>query len=162
MSYLVAEPGVLMTAASDLAGIRSTIDVANTAASFPTTNLLVAAEDEVSAAIAALFSSHGQEYQALTTQMAGFHDRFVQAMTASAGAYALAEAANANPLQTLEDGILEIINTPTTLLLGRKLIGDGTSGAAGTGADGGAAGILCGNGGNGGSGANGAGGWPGR
>ena len=39
----------------------------------------------MSAAIAAVFSAHGQSYQALSAQAAAFHDQFVQALTASAG-----------------------------------------------------------------------------
>jgi triacylglycerol lipase len=53
-----------------------------------TTGVLAAAEDEVSAGIAALFSGHAREYQALGAQAAAFHDRFVRALTAGAGSYA--------------------------------------------------------------------------
>ncbi len=50
--------------------------------------------------VAALFSQHAQGYQAAAAQVAAFHSRFVQALTAGAGAYAFAEAANASPLQS--------------------------------------------------------------
>jgi hypothetical protein len=55
------------------------------------------AEDEVSAAIAAVFSGLGQGFQALGAQAAAFHDQFVQALNAGAGVYAATEAANASP-----------------------------------------------------------------
>lgn len=55
MSYVTAMPELVTAAAADLAGIGSTIEGANAAAAGPTTNLLAAAEDEVSTAIAALF-----------------------------------------------------------------------------------------------------------
>jgi hypothetical protein len=50
MAFGIAVPGVLGTAATDLANVGSTISAANAAAAAPTTGILVAAEDEVSAA----------------------------------------------------------------------------------------------------------------
>jgi len=97
----------------------------------------------VSAAIAALFGAHGQAYQALSAQGAAFHDQFVQALTAGAGSYAAAEAANASPLQDL----LNLVNAPFEVVLGRPLIGNGANGAPGTGENGAPGGILIGNGG---------------
>ncbi len=101
MSYVIAIPEVVTAAAADLAGIGSTIEGANAAAAGPTTNLLAAAEDEVSTAIAALFGTHAREFQALSAQAAAFHNQFTQALSAGAGSYSLAEAANASSLQTL-------------------------------------------------------------
>jgi hypothetical protein len=94
MSYLVAAPEFLASAATDLSNIGSTLSAAKSAAAAPTTGVLAAAEDEVSAAIAAMFSAHGQGFQALSAQAAAFHDRFVQTLTAGAGSYVGAEAAN--------------------------------------------------------------------
>jgi hypothetical protein len=108
-------------AAGNLAGIGSAINGANAAAAASTTQLLPAASDEASGATSALFGGYAQEYQALSAQMALFHDQFVQALTSGAGMYAATEAANASPLQTLEQDVL--INAPTNLVLGRPLIG---------------------------------------
>ncbi len=157
MSFVIAAPETLVRAASDLANIGSTLGAANAAALGPTTELLAAGADEVSAAIASLFAAHGQAYQAVSAQMSAFHAQFVQTFTAGAGAYASAEAAAAAPLE----GLLNIVNTPTQLLLGRPLIGNGANGAPGTGQAGGAGGLLYGNGGAGGSGAPGQAGGPG-
>ncbi len=71
MSFVIAAPDLLVAAAADVAGIGSSITAANAAAALPTTALVAAAEDEVSAAIAALFSGHAQEYQALGAQAGG-------------------------------------------------------------------------------------------
>lgn len=131
--------------------IASSIRAANLAALAPTSTLAAAASDEVSAAIASLFSSYGQEYQALSAQAAAFQEQFVQALSNASRAYAAAEAVNAGPLQTIADQILGVINAPTNLLLGRPLIGDGYNGTPGTGQAGGDGGILWGNGGAGGS-----------
>jgi hypothetical protein len=92
MSMLLAVPEALIAAASDVAGIGSTLSMANTAAAAPTTSVLPAAADEVSTQVAALFSQHGQGYQQLSARAAAFHQQFVQAMTTSAGSYTAAEA----------------------------------------------------------------------
>jgi triacylglycerol lipase len=82
----------MASAATDLATIASDLSAAHTAAAARTAGVLAAAEDEVSTAIAALFSAYGQGFQALGAQAAAFHDQFVQALTASAGSFASAEA----------------------------------------------------------------------
>ena len=100
MSFVIAAPQTVAVAASDLASIGSTISAANAAAANPTTAVIPAAADEVSAAISSLFENYAGEYQALSAGAAAFHNQFVQLMNTSAGKYAAAEAANASPLQT--------------------------------------------------------------
>ncbi|GFG80846.1 hypothetical protein MPRG_41220 [Mycobacterium paragordonae] len=151
-SYVIAAPDALAAASSNLSGLGSSIQAANAAAASSTTQLAVAAQDEVSAAISALFGNFGQEYQALSSQMALFHDQFVQTLSSGGLMYGAADAAAASPLQTLEQDIMGVINAPSQLLTGRPLIGDGANGAPGTGQRGGDGGWLWGNGGNGGSG----------
>ncbi|WP_264956449.1 PE family protein, partial [Mycobacterium kiyosense] len=146
MAYVIAVPEFLTAAASDLANIGSAISAANSAATVPTSTLLAAAGDEVSAAVAALFSAHAQAYQDLSVGAAEFHQQFVQLLTSGAGTYATAETANANSL-------LAAINDPFLRFLGRPLIGDGANGVDGTGASGQNGGLLWGSGGNGGAGA---------
>ncbi|ORA10877.1 PE family protein, partial [Mycobacterium angelicum] len=148
MSFVIALPEVMGTAATDLAGIGSALESAGAAAAAHTTGLLAAAQDEVSVAIAELFGAHGQAYQSASAQAAAFHQQFVQALTGSAGSYATAESAAAQPLQSL----LDVINAQLVAQTGRPLIGNGANGAAGTGQNGGAGGWLIGNGGAGGSG----------
>lgn len=46
----------------------------------------------------------------------------------------------ANPWQMLQQDILNAINAPTELLLGRPLVGNGTNGSPGSGKSGGAGG----------------------
>ncbi|MEK0660612.1 PE family protein, partial [Mycobacterium ulcerans] len=150
MSYVIAAPEMLAGAATDLAGIGAALQSANGAAAAPITGVLAAGADEISAAVAALFSGHALDYQALSTQMAGFHQQFVTALNSAGASYAAAEAASANPLQAVEQQLLGVINAPTQALLGRPLIGDGTAGAPGQ--NGGDGGLLWGNGGAGGVG----------
>ena len=79
MSYVIAAPEFVTAAATDLAGIGSSLSEANAAAAASTTKVIAAGGDEVSAAIASLFSGHGQQFQALSAQAAAFHSQFVQA-----------------------------------------------------------------------------------
>src|SRR3984957_1699683 len=148
MSFVIAAPEFVTAAATDLANLGSTISSANVAASVPTSNVLAAAEDEVSTAVASLFGAHGQAYQALSAEAAAFHQQFVQLMNAGAAKYAGAEAANAKPLQAVGNDLLNAVNKPTEALAGRPLIGNGANATTpgGNGQDGG---ILFGNGGNG-------------
>ncbi|WP_156803113.1 PE family protein, partial [Mycobacterium gordonae] len=149
MSFVFAMPDLVTRAASDLANLGSVLSNANSAAAASTTGLLAAAEDDVSAAIASLFSTHGRSYQMLSTQAATVHAEFVRALAAGAEAYTGAEAASASPLNLL----LNAINAPVQALTGRPLIGNGANGAPGTGQNGSPGGWLLGDGGSGGSGA---------
>ncbi|WP_156690197.1 PE family protein, partial [Mycobacterium sp. Marseille-P9652] len=152
MSYVITVPETMTSAATDLAAIGSNLSAANASAATRTTGLLAAAEDEVSAAIAALFSAHGHGFQALSAQAAAFHEQFVQVLSAGAGAYVSAEAANV-AAQTTGQDLLNAINAPFLAATGRPLIGDGANGAPGTGQNGQPGGWLLGIGGAGGSGA---------
>nr|WP_075541705.1 PE domain-containing protein [Mycobacterium kansasii] len=75
------------------------------------------AGDEVSAAIAALFSTYGRQYQEFSAQIASA--QVVRALNGGAAAYVATEFANA------EQAMLRIVNAPTQLLVGRSLIGNG-------------------------------------
>lgn len=57
MSFVIAQPEMIAAAAGELASIRSAINAANAAAAAQTTGVMSAAADEVSTAVAALFSS---------------------------------------------------------------------------------------------------------
>ncbi len=101
MSLLDVVPELLESAAADVKSIGAELNAAHAAAAAPTTGLVAAGADEVSAAVAALFSEHGQAFQALSAQASTFHTQFVQALSGAQGAYAAAEAANASPLQAV-------------------------------------------------------------
>src|SRR5258707_14315216 len=94
MSFAIAAPDLMTLAERDLAGIGSAIGAANAAAAAPTTEILAAAADEVSAQIAALFGAYGDGFRQLSAQAAAFHDAFVEARSARAAAYPGPEAAN--------------------------------------------------------------------
>ncbi|MHA7651496.1 PE domain-containing protein [Mycobacterium sp. ML4] len=149
MSYVLAVPELMSSAAKELAGIGSALAEVSASAAVPTTMIVAAAQDEVSTAVAALFAGHAREYQVLSNPVEAFHQQLVRLLATGAGSYAAAEMANVNPLRQA----LDLINAPSRTLLDRPLIGNGADGLAGTGRDGGAGGLLYGNGGRGGSGA---------
>ena len=101
MSNLITAPEMMTSAATDLATIDSNLSAAHTAAAAQTTGLLAAADDEVSTAIAALFSAHGQGFHRLSAQAAAFHNQFVQALNVGAESYASAEAQAVNTLTNI-------------------------------------------------------------
>jgi hypothetical protein len=68
MTYVFTQPQGIARAAASVAEIGSAVREANAAAAGSTTSVVAAAQDEVSAAISALFGSYGQEYRALTAQ----------------------------------------------------------------------------------------------
>jgi hypothetical protein len=65
MSYVIAVPELISSAATDLANIGSSISEANAAAATPTMSVLAAGADEVSTAIAEIFGARAQGYQAI-------------------------------------------------------------------------------------------------
>lgn len=118
MSYVVALPELMSAAATDVSSIGSAVATANQGVAAVTTAVLAAAEDEVSGAIAALFSAHGEGYQVLSAQVAVYQARFTQALAGAAGAYASAEAASAAPLAAFEQAVLGVQQIPTNLAAG--------------------------------------------
>jgi hypothetical protein len=99
MSYVIAAPDLMTSAAADLAAIGSNVSAAHLVAAARTAAVVPAAADEVSTSIAHLFSQHAASYQALAGQAAAFNGQFVQHLTAGAFSYADIEAAIASLLQ---------------------------------------------------------------
>ncbi|SPM32051.1 PE family protein [Mycobacterium terramassiliense] len=115
MSVMTVVPEFVGQAAGQLENIGSALSAAHAAAAGPTTGVVAAAGDEVSTAIAALFSSHAQQYQALNAQAAAFHAQFTSALNAGAASYlnteiASAQAAAAPPgFQAIGTEILSVL-----------------------------------------------------
>jgi hypothetical protein len=95
MSFVTTQPEALTTAAGALQGIGAGMAAQNAAVAAPTTGVIPAAADEVSALTAAQFAAHAQMYQAISAQAAAIHEMFVNTLSTSAGSYAATEAANA-------------------------------------------------------------------
>ena len=95
MSFMSAQPAELNSAADNLQIIGSSLAAQNVAAAAPTTGVLPAAADEVSALTAVQFATHAEMYQAISARAAAIHDTFVSTLGVSASSYAATEAANA-------------------------------------------------------------------
>jgi hypothetical protein len=95
MSFVTTQPALLTGAAGDLQGIGADMAAQNAAVAAPTTGVVPAAADEVSALTAAQFAAHATMYQAISAQAAAIHEMFVNTLGTSAGSYAATEVANA-------------------------------------------------------------------
>lgn len=95
MSFVNVHPEALTGAASQLGAIGASMNAQNAAAAGPTTGVVPAAADEVSALIAAQFAMQAQMYRSVSAQAAAIHEMLVKTMVASADSYAITEAANA-------------------------------------------------------------------
>jgi hypothetical protein len=73
MSFLTVAPQQVEAAARDLADIRSLVEEAASSAARPTTGVLPAAADEISAAMSATFDKFGQDFQWLSAHAQTFH-----------------------------------------------------------------------------------------
>lgn len=95
MSFVTTQPEALFSAAGNLQGIGENVSADNAAAVSPTTVVIPAAADEVSALTAAQFAAHAQMYQAVSAQAVAIHEVFVSTLSAGGESYASTEAANA-------------------------------------------------------------------
>ncbi|MEO6792205.1 MAG: PE family protein [Mycobacterium sp.] len=95
MSFVTTQPEALWAAAGSLQAIGSALNAQNAAASAPTTGVVPAAADEVSALTAVQFAAHASLYQSVAAQASAIHEMFVATMNGSAQSYAATEAANA-------------------------------------------------------------------
>jgi hypothetical protein len=95
MTFVTAQPEMLMATAAQLNGIGSAVSAQNAAAAVATMAVVPAAADEVSALTAAQFVSHAGVYQAVSAQGAAIHELFVRVLDACAGSYATTDAASA-------------------------------------------------------------------
>ncbi len=93
MSFVSTQPEALTAEAGTLQGIGSAMSAQNAAAAAPTTGVVPAAADQVSALTAAQFATHAR--QSVSAQAAAIHEMFVNTLATSAGSYAATEAANA-------------------------------------------------------------------
>lgn len=126
MSFVVVTPESLQGAAEHLTGLRSLLGDAAASAAGPTTGIAAAAQDEVSVALASMFSDLGHGFQSVNAQAQAFHDQFVAALHGGVSDYLSAEAANvdlfgnlAANLQSLRDAVAA---NPAPLL--RQFVGN--------------------------------------
>ncbi|MBV8182738.1 MAG: PE family protein [Mycobacterium sp.] len=95
MLFVTTQPEMLASTAGSLQAIGSAMAANNSAAAGPTTGVIPAAADEVSALTATQFAIHAAMYRAISAQAAAIHQQFVATLSDSATSYAATEAANA-------------------------------------------------------------------
>ena len=95
MSFVKTQPEALAAAAGTLQAIGTGLSAQNAAAAAPTTGVVPAAADPVSALTAAQFAAHAQMYQAVSAQATAIHEQFVETLRMTSVSYAFTEAANA-------------------------------------------------------------------
>lgn len=94
MSFVTTHPEALAAAAGKLQTIGSAMAAQDAAAAAPTTGVIPAAADEVSALQATQFSAYGTWYQQVSAQAKAIHEMFVNTLGVSAGSYGQTEVAN--------------------------------------------------------------------
>ncbi|WP_163645863.1 PE family protein [Mycobacterium conspicuum] len=118
MTLLSIAPDIMAGASRDLEGLSSELRSANAAAATQTTAVAAPAADEVSAAFAALLSSHAEGFHALSAKAAAFHDEFVKLLSGSSAQYMGTEATSAASVLGIN---LPNLNLPSLNLPGLHL-----------------------------------------
>jgi len=95
MSFVRVYPEELAAAADNLQSITAAFSAVNAAAAGPTTAVVPAAADEVSALTAARFAVHAERYQTLSAQAVAIHQLLAATLAVAAGSYAATEDASA-------------------------------------------------------------------
>ncbi|MEI7715042.1 MAG: PE family protein [Mycobacterium sp.] len=94
MSFVTAQPEALAYAAGQLHTLGSAMATESAAVAHPTTGVIPAAGDEVSALQATIFAAYGTLYQSVNAQATAIHELFVHTLGASAASYVATESAN--------------------------------------------------------------------
>ncbi len=100
MSSVLIALDMFETHTANVAQIGSAVSAGNLAAAIPTTELSAAGADEVSAAVAVMFSGHARQYQAAAAQAAAYQQQFVSHLHAAAVSYAATETSMAWGLES--------------------------------------------------------------
>jgi hypothetical protein len=110
MSFVTTQPEALTYAAGRLESLGSSMAAESAAAAAPTTGMIPAAAEEVSALQAAIFGAYGSLYQSINAQAATIHELFVQTLGTCAGLYAATESVNSattlSPMSAQISGLL--------------------------------------------------------
>jgi hypothetical protein len=87
MTFLNVHPALVAAAAQDIRAIGAAIGDATSYASAPTTTVLPAGADQVSAAFTEVLNSHGSDFRAISGQAQLFHQQFTANLAAGTQAF---------------------------------------------------------------------------
>jgi PPE-repeat protein len=110
MSFVTTHPEALTAAAANLQGIDSAMAAQNAAAAAPTTGVVPAAADAVSALQATQFAAYGTLYQQVSAQATAIQQMFVHTLNTSADSYDTTEATNAAASGSSGSFLSDLIN----------------------------------------------------
>jgi PPE-repeat protein len=110
MSFLTALPEELLAVSAQLAAITTSLTAQNAGAAAPTTTIVPAASDPVSAQQAGIFAAYGAMYQQIAAEAQTVQEQYASTLGLSSGTYSSTEAANAaqtslsgsNPLDVIQ------------------------------------------------------------
>jgi PE family protein/PPE family protein len=110
MSFLTALPEELLAVSAQLAAITTSLTAQNAGAAAPTTTIIPAASDPVSAQQAGIFAAYGAMYQQIAAEAQTIQEQYASTLGLSSGTYSNTEAANAaqtalsgsNPLDVVQ------------------------------------------------------------
>jgi hypothetical protein len=123
-SPLTTLPEELLAAQGQLQAINSNLAAQSAGAAGATTIIAPAASDPVSAQQAAIFSTHGTQYQTIAAEAQTIQEQYAQTLGTSSGTYSATEAANAAqaaadpPSQNIFDIISQLLGGPSGSLNG--------------------------------------------
>jgi hypothetical protein len=133
MSLLKTVPQELLSAATQLEGIGTSLTSQNAGAAAPTTAIAPAAADPVSILQSGIFSTYGTLYQQLAAEAQAIQQQFTSTLGLSSGTYSATEASNAataaanGPVATLINDISTLLGGPVTSFGGQPFSLSGNS-----------------------------------
>src|SRR5947209_4251317 len=109
MSFLTALPEELLAVSAQLAAITTSLTAQNAGAAAPTTTIVPAASDPVSAQQAGIFAAYGAMYQQIAAEAQTVQEQYASTLGLSSGTYSSTEAANAAQTALGGSGPLDVI-----------------------------------------------------
>jgi hypothetical protein len=109
MSFLTAIPEELLAVSAQLAAITTSLTAQNAGAAEPTTTIIPAASDPVSAQQAGIFAAYGAMYQQIAAEAQTIQQQYASTLGLSSGTYSSTEAANAAQTALGGSGPLDVV-----------------------------------------------------
>jgi len=114
MSFVNAITEEIDSAANQLGVIGAGISTQSAAVATPTSSVVPAGSDPVSALQSAIFSAYGSLYQQISAQAQAVHQQFVHMLSQSGASYSTAEATNASSASNPFTTLMTLLNSNTS------------------------------------------------
>jgi hypothetical protein len=130
MSFVNAITEEIDSAANQLGVIGAGISTQSAAVATPTSSVVPAGSDPVSALQSAIFSAYGSLYQQISAQAQAVHQQFVHMLSQSGASYSTAESTNAATASNPFSAIMSYLNSTTVQGVGYTGIGNFAAGSS--------------------------------